>query len=491
MFPQTFRKAMKLCRSRAVITASIVTLLLLYYIWRAHDLKTAPLPSILHAQVACPESPLLNDVLVVIRTGATEVLEKLPVHFQTVLTCVPDYIIYSDFEEDIEGHHIFDVLDRIHDAIRMTVPELWLYNKLRASGREGLEYQTSFGSGPGGALDNPGWKLDKWKFLPMVDRALQYKPDAKWFIFVEPDTYMIWQNMLMYLSEFDPSKPYYLGRHMYIGSVLFAHGGSGFMISNPAMKMVTSYWKEHQSWFDEYTAKEWAGDMILGKAMENVGITLFSASPHIQGDSLTSVDWTINKLDKPPWCYAPLTFHHMAKQEFHLLWQFEKEWLQYNKGTAILRFRDIFKSIIHPRLQPERTEWDNVSGGAEYSDEALAKLSDEDRAGLSPTERQAQVSFHHCRAACESKLSCIQFSHAPGKCFLSNELRLGHAVESQCLEYSHAAGKCIRTKGKGAPDAVPDKESFISSGWMMNRVLDASKQIDQACQSPEGNDWVT
>ncbi|KAI1170240.1 glycosyltransferase family 31 protein [Nemania sp. FL0916] len=481
MLPRTLRKTLKSCRSRPLVVASFVFIVLLYHLWQTHSITAADTPStLLHSSpLNCPKSPLVDDVLVVVRTGATEVLEKLPVHFDTVLKCVPDYIIYSDFEEDVAGHHVYDVLNQTSDHVRETVPEFWLYNKLRSTGRKDLEYQTLFGSGPAGAQDNPGWKLDKWKFMPMADRALQHRPDAKWFVFVEPDTYMVWQNVLTYLSQLEHRKPYYLGRHMYIGKVLFAHGGSSFMISNAAMKMVTTYWREKQDWFDDYTAKEWAGDMILGRAMADINIPLVSAAPHVQGDSLTSVDWTLNKQDKPPWCYAPLSFHHMTEREFHILWQFENAWLHHNKGNAVLRFRDVFKNVIHPRLQAERINWDNLSGGTEYS-----------RSALSKTEREAQVSFKHCQAACESKPSCIQYSHVPGKCVLSNELRLGHEAESRCLEYSSVANKCIKMEEKGDSNTASKDGSFVSSGWIMDRVMDASKQMDKACQSPEGNDWV-
>ncbi|KAI0466838.1 hypothetical protein F4859DRAFT_286060 [Xylaria cf. heliscus] len=485
------RKGSRPFRSFALLTGSIISLFIIFDLWRARNFIAATDSLTIHSPPVCPESPLLDDILVVMRTGATEVLVKLPVHFRTVLKCVPDYIIYSDLEEEIEGHHTVDVLDEISDNVRATAPEFWLYNKLRAGGREGLEYQTSFGSGPTGALDNPGWKLDKWKFLPMVDRALRHRPDAKWFVFIEPDTYMIWQNMLEYLARFDPSKPHYIGTPMYIGSVLFAHGGSGFMISNPAMKMVLKHWKEQKDWFDEYTAKEWAGDMVLGRAMKDAGIDLFSASPHLQGNSLTGVDWTVNKLDKPSWCYAPLTFHHMTKPEFYMMWRFEKQWLHYRESTANLpRYRDIFRSIIHPQLRSERGAWDNLPTGVEYSDEAFEKLSDENRHALSEKEREAQVSFEHCRDVCESKPSCIQFSHAPGKCIISNELRMGHAAESQCLEYSHVAGKCVRTEEDGARD-VFSKENSVRSGWVMARVLQSLEQMDDACSSLGGSAWVT
>ncbi|KAH8162252.1 hypothetical protein CIB48_g6015 [Xylaria polymorpha] len=491
MLIKVSRKASKRFRSFVILTTSIILLLFFFDLWPVRSLLATPSSLGRHPPLACPESPLLDDVLVVIRTGATEVLVKLPVHFRTVLRCVPDYIIYSDLEEDIEGHHTFDVLDQVSDHYKTSAPEFWLYNKLRASGREELEYQTLFGSGPAGALDNPGWKLDKWKFLPMLDRALQHRPDAKWFVFIEPDTYMIWQNMLEYLERFDPGKPHYMGTGMYIGKVLFAHGGSGFMISNPAMKTVLKHWKEHQDWFDEYTAKEWAGDMVLGRAMTDAGIALSSASPHIQGNSLTQIDWTVNKVNKPPWCYAPLTFHHMTPPEFHTMWQFEQAWLRHKTEAGTLQFRDVFASVIQPQLQSELSAWDNTPTGTEYSEEAFSKLSDDDRNALSETERKAQASFEDCRAVCESIPSCIQFSHVPRKCIISNELRIGHAVDAECIEYSYAAGKCIRIEEDDTRDVVTNKESSPRSGWLMTRVLESLEQMEQACHSLQGNVWAT
>ncbi|KAI8629800.1 glycosyltransferase family 31 protein [Xylariaceae sp. FL1651] len=485
MFPYMHRRntIMRLRISRLIkIIAFLIPIFLFIHLLHFYHTKILGL-SLRHTPLACPNSPLLNDVLVVVRTGATEVLQKLPIHFSTVLTCVPDYIIYSDLEEDVEGHHIVDVLDRISQDVKMNTPEFWLYNRLRASGRDRLEYRTSFGSGPAGALDNPGWKLDKWKFLPMVFRALEYRPDAKWFVFIEPDTYMFWHNMLQFLSRFDPNKPYYLGKHMYIGKVLFGHGGSGFMISNPAMKMVSKHWTENQNWFDDYTAKEWAGDMILGKAMENIGVQLISPSPYIQTDSLSTLDWIINKHDKPPWCYAPLTFHHMTEHEFPILWQSEHKWLRRNEGSTTLQLRDIFESIIKPRLHSQLADWDNQSRDAVYTNEAVAKLSDADRAAVTQTERDAQISSEHCQAACESKPSCMQFFYIPGQCFLSNELRLGHAVESQCVEYSHIKGKCVKMQDVEGLQAGYEKASSVKSGWIMDRVWEASKEMDKACQS--------
>jgi hypothetical protein len=429
----------------------------------------------------------------VFRTGATEVLEKLPVHFDTTLRCVPDHIIYSDFEEDVQGRHIYDALDEISDTLKNTVPEFELYNHLRAHGREGLNSTVQFGSGPAGAIQNPGWKLDKWKFLPMVNKALRHRPDAKWFVFIEPDTYIMWPNLLKYLAKFDPSEPHYIGKHMYIGDVLFAHGGSGFALSNTAVRRVTEHWSAHVDEYAQYTNKEWAGDVVLGRTLRDVDIHLFWAFPHFQGDAVSALDHNITKVDKKPWCFAPVTYHHMRQEEVRMLWKFEQDWhLRAGNSAATMRHRDVFKEFILPHLPVECSDWDNLSIGTEYSEDAFSKLSDKQMRALSQAEKEGPESFQKCKAICESKPSCLQFSYAAGKCSISNEFRQGYKATSQCLEYSNAAGGCLRSKMvEGSDGANAQIISSVRSGWMIERLSDYVKEMDISCDAEDGNDWVT
>lgn len=450
--------------------------------------------------IICPKSPLMKDVYVVMRTGATESQEKLPIHFKTVLTCVPDYVIYSDMDEIVDGQRVRDVLrgEVVNETIRSAAPEFRLYDRLRARGRDGLDYETTFGSGPAGALDNPGWKLDKWKFLPMVDRALRDRPDAAWFVFVEPDTYLLWTNLLEYLGRLDAEKAWYLGKHMYASGTLFAHGGSGFVLSRPAMKLVSLHWRAHQAELEQATLKGWAGDMILGQALKESGVDLFWAYPHFQGDSLTGIDWAVEKLERQAWCYAATTFHHMNPEEIATLWQFEQTWYRRNSRSsgnsgsgsggssgATLRFRDIFNNLVRHRLRTERTGWDNMSIGREYSEEALARLSQNDVDNLSLVEQNAHASFDMCRTTCEQQPSCIQFSFVPGTCSVSNELRLGRAADTQCLEYSNAAGKCVKEVAVTGED-----DDVVRSGWMMDRIPGYVYWLDEFCDKVR-DVWVT
>ncbi|GAW14573.1 hypothetical protein ANO14919_039760 [Xylariales sp. No.14919] len=479
----------RLRRLRPALIVSAILLTVFIYLrptsMPTYNTHTSVLDQARADGVTCPQSPLMKDVFLVIRTGATEAQEKLPVHFKTILTCVPDFIIYSDMDEIVDGHKVHDVLAEVNATIKKTVPEFELYNHLRTRGRDGLDYQTMFGSGPSGALDNPGWKLDKWKFLPMVTKALYERPKAKWFVFVEPDTYVMWANLLEYLGRFEPSKPWYIGKHMYASGVLFAHGGSGFALSRPALEKVSKHWKENKSEIEQATLKGWAGDMILGKALSDVGVSMFWAYPHMQGDSLTALDWSVEKLERQAWCYAATTFHHMSAEEIATLWQFEQTWQRRNPRGAPLRFRDIFNNLVRHRLRAERAGWDNMSVGREYSDEALAKLSQNDVDNLSLVEQNAHVSFEMCQSTCRQQPRCIQFSFLPGKCSVSDHLRFGHAADTQCLEYSNAAGKCV--KEAATTGEVGD---VVQSGWIMDRIPGYTYWLDEFCDKVD-DVWVT
>ncbi|KAI0390956.1 glycosyltransferase family 31 protein [Xylariaceae sp. FL0594] len=477
----------RLRRLRPVVFVSVIFLTIYYYFGRPLLALPKPSPAMERDDgVMCSKSPLMQDVFLVIRTGATEAREKLPVHFKTMLTCVSDFVIYSDMDEIIDGHKVHDVLKEVNETIKSTAPEFKLYSHLRTRGREGLNYETMFGSGPGGALAHPGWKLDKWKFLPMVDRALHQRPKAKWFVFIEPDTYILWSNLLDYLQRFNPNKPFYLGKHMYASGVLFAHGGSGFVLSKPALLRVSKHWRENKSAIEQQTLKSWAGDMVLGKAMKDVGVDMFWAYPHLQGDGLAMIDWGVEKLERRAWCYAAASFHHMSAEEITDLWQFEQTWHRRNPSGAPLRYRDIFNNLIRHRLKAERSGWDNMSIGTEYSEEALERMPQSAVDNLSLVEQNAHVSFDMCRSACEQQPRCVQFSFIPGKCSVSDELRLGRPSDAQCLEYSNAAGKCVKeavTTGKNG--------DVVRSGWIMERIPGYSQWLDAFCADRVSNIWIT
>lgn len=85
-----------------------------------------------------------------------------------------------------------------------------MYEQLRRQGRQVIadgSLSDHRGSRPFGAQENPAWKLDRFKFLPMVNKTFKYRPGAKWFVFVEADTYLVCNNLVSYLTPFNASRP--------------------------------------------------------------------------------------------------------------------------------------------------------------------------------------------------------------------------------------------------------------------------------------------
>lgn len=403
----------------------------------------------------CPQSELANDVLVILRTGATESQEKVPIHFRTTLRCVPNFVVVSDFDEVIDGVEVTNVLDGVSDATKKEHEDFKLYHHLQERGRKGLPSQKVItamsGSSKGDYLqtDNAGWKLDKWKFLPMIDHAYKKKADAKWFVFIEADTFLGWSNLLEYLGKFDDNKPYYIGKHLYINDVEFGYGGAGFILSNPAIRKVVEQRSTHVSEYEEFTKSHWVGDCAVGKVMEDVKIPLHRAFPHLQGDSPATVDPATTKIDRDLWCFPAITYHHVSPAEIEELWAFEQDW--YDRHDITLRHRDLFHEMVRPKISHSVLAWDNMSADKEFN-------AHDHSSSHNQFERNAWKSFDHCRALCDDQKDCIQFSFDAGSCSTATKFTLGYAKP----------GKRIR------------------SGWMLDRVDDLFRSLEDRCSI---RDW--
>jgi hypothetical protein len=278
----------------------------------------------------CPPLPGIEDVQVILKTGITEALEKVPVHFQTTLRCIPNYVLFSDFEEEINGTHVHDVLRSVNETIKRTNPDFDLYNRIHEHGRSGLSPadlsrvpNTAFGM-----PDNPGWKLDKWKFLPMINETLRVRDDAKWYVFMEADTYYIWSNLLQWLAKLDPNKPYYLGNPTQIGPIIFAHGGSGFILSREAMHRASELRAQDIDGWDRYTEEQWAGDCVLGKLLHDAGAPLVWSWPLLQSNTPAEFDHFSEGYSKKPWCYPPVAYHHVTAEDIQELAKFDQGFLR-------------------------------------------------------------------------------------------------------------------------------------------------------------------
>jgi hypothetical protein len=288
-------------------------------------------------QLPCHRLPGADETLVIFRTGSNEMVNRLTVHLTTSLQCFPNHLIFSDLDEQYHGEHILDALADVNPEILDNNPDFELHRRLRKSGRTSLDPSELAGSPDRfaiktGKAENPGWKLDKWKFLPMVNKTLHERPNMKWYVFIEADSFLLWSTLQKYLTTLDSTKPIYAGKQTLIGSDLFAHGGSGFVVSQPALRMVVDHYVTHKAEIEEFTDGHWAGDCVLGKAFTDSGVPLTNAWPAFQGDypglvQYTRADARANAEKSRLWCGTPVSYHHMSAAMVEEMWNFEQDWL--------------------------------------------------------------------------------------------------------------------------------------------------------------------
>ncbi|KIV77793.1 hypothetical protein PV11_09573 [Exophiala sideris] len=362
---------------------------------------------------------IAQDVQIVLKTGAAEVFDKLLVHLTTVTSCIPpsDLIIFSDLDENIGPYQLHDAFRAIPEKEKSSSPDFGTYHK-----------QKLFREHRKGVRDlQEGRKLDKYKFLPMMERMWwDFKPKKKWYVFIETDTFVVWENLFHWLAHMDADQPLYMGSPVWPkGKYVFAHGGSGFVLSRPALRLIASAGRPyfegtslefvpgtHQFGFD--LTRYCCGDEVLAQAFGESGLKLHGYWPMFNGERPSSV-----RFGKEHWCEPVFTLHHLSPEEVNEFWQWYHGRLQETEQQAPLLFEDIFH-FIEAKIDTTREDWDNMSEDIEISHTTPGQAFD--------SMSWVGESVEMCRAACLAEPSCYQFRLKGQSCTLSRSIRLGHPV---------------------------------------------------------------
>lgn len=378
-----------------------------------------------------------EEVLLVIKTGSTEIQKKMPVHLETSLTATPLALIFSDAAQDFHGHPIRDALSEISPETWMSSPEdHGTYQQIRqAVYRNDTDTLASIDG-------TKAWNLDKWKFVPMLHQAVDFmltSTSTRWLVIIEADTTLSWPNLLRWLRHQKSNKPLLLGHTILHAGTPFAHGGSGIIISRQAAEQLRQtrgekYKDEHDyfSAWERRTGQTRYGDLTMSLALQEAGVPVTQSWPMTQGESVASMDW----LDRM-WCEMHVFWHHIGSNEMRTLWDFELQWMKSHKTPT--RFRDMFIHLVQPRIQSERTKWKNFSNGR--------ILKAPFPKGAADYEKLSVVSPDACANACvhEKSFMCMQWMFTTGKCFLDKSVRLGRPTK-------------------------PNAKKLWHSGWMNDRI---------------------
>lgn len=424
-------------------------------------------------RLPCARLPGASDVFVVVKTGATESRLKIPVQSQTSFRCIPNFDIYSDLEEVVSGHVVHDALDDINSNRRYTDPVFELYRDQIEAQHRGRKDFTGFlvatdtrAFKEGVALPKDdaligekierASKLDGWKVLPILEKAILAKPRAKWFVFIEADTALIWSNLLAWLARFDPSVPQYFGSQAHAKDLDFAHGSPGFILSNRAVRLAVDAMSANASRYETMLSEEGCGDLVLGRLLHDIGIDMLHAWPILQNHTPATLEYTDQN-----WCHAVVSFHHMSPSQLSTLWGFEQAWVgevEDPRRAPAIKHAEIFYEFVAPHLTKSRAYWDNMS-----QDKVLT--ADPNR-HMSVNETRATQAPDGCRLFCESREACLQWRFQGRTCAMGHAVRLG--FEQDRTGWTEP----LTVKGKAG-----FRREIITSGWIVDRIEAATREL--------------
>lgn len=288
-----------------------------------HETESAHNHTLISQHVDCLNAPGADRVMIVLKTGASEIYEKLPTHLITLFRCTQHYLIFSDLPQTYSDYQIHDALDTVSPKYKDDHEDFEMYRKLQKYQREGQNVAKLKGE--------KGWSLDKWKFLPMMHESYRLaSPDVDWFVYIEADTSLSWTNLLQFLGRMDPRKPLYLGAQNVIGPTTFAHGGSGFIISRGAAKRIEDRRRKmgaraYDDRWELSTSLSCCGDEVVARALVEVDVDLTPSWPRLQGETVDTLDWT-----EKHWCTPAITWHHVSPSQVDSMWRFQNEWVKEN-----------------------------------------------------------------------------------------------------------------------------------------------------------------
>lgn len=224
---------------------------------------------------SCASFPDTSNILVIVKTGATESYARIPTQLVTVLRCLPDFLIFSDLEQHIAGYHIYDSLDTVTHDVKEENPDFDLYRRQQACPVD--QQSCNADADDDGRQKRQGWKLDRYKNIHIAEKTYRLRPSYDWYIFIDADTYVLWRNLVQWLLKLgDPwNKKYYIGSATLIDDFPFAHGGSGYILSQATMWDLAGSHAGIANSYDMTAKDSCCGDYVLGLALnETISVGL-------------------------------------------------------------------------------------------------------------------------------------------------------------------------------------------------------------------------
>jgi hypothetical protein len=306
------------------------------------------------------------------------------------------------------------------------------------------------------------WELDKFKNLPMLEHAYKIAPpEVEWFVFMDGNTYVLFDNLVNILKTLDPTQYHYFGKDA--GG--YAHGGAGVVLSRAVMDATFGTNKTLVESFLDTTFASCCGDYMVGHMLGQVLGTHVRPVDGFQTDTYWDVEMKENL-----WCQPLVTFYKINPHEIEVVWEYER--VKRLQGRNIT-YSELYKDFYLPFMTGEKKSWDNR---AQHT--TISEKQDEDN-DVKPSDKGGEQvrpyeNVEACRRYCESDKECLSFRlrQEPRECQTAPYFRFGHATHEWI-------------KGtEGSPDMI--------SGWMVDRIRDvrARSRCDDDYEFVDGRDRV-
>lgn len=298
-------------------------------------------PDLEAERVSAAPSPELSvppsDILLIVKTGASTAWRRMPIQLITTLSNLPNSVVYSDLQENLSYEiQTVDVLSNVSDILRVHDTTAYdIYQDLQTNVHTYREQAQLPGDEPELPPGNkPGWVLDRYKFLPMLEHAQKNYPGFKWTVYIEDDTFVFWTNLLRWLATVSADdEPSYYGAFSGENDATFAQGGSGIVFSRSLMASVFSGPKiPTLQEYANFTANACCGDMVLGKVLRDHDV--FVNRGEFGPISFRPEPPWKTAFEEFSWCKPIFTLHHLHQRDLVQLTMLEREHNQGNRSSV-------------------------------------------------------------------------------------------------------------------------------------------------------------
>ncbi|KAI8826499.1 hypothetical protein BJ741DRAFT_540761 [Chytriomyces cf. hyalinus JEL632] len=265
------------------------------------------------------------SIAIALKTGRETLHSRVPMQMLTFLRGHKQFLLLGD----ASGHALG--ITRMTDVL-LGAWRTHLKKRSEALSKGRLAKRGSLGMGLDPAKDrvksgeedwSGGWALDAHKNLPGLKLVYKKYPNVDWYLMIDDDSYVMMDNLKMYLQKLDPNKKHYIGQmnrfkgcdgvSEYGTGPHFAQGGAGIVISRGAMVAMMEN-------IDDCIVRYkdcWAGDIRVGLCLRD------SAIPIHHQVGFHGIPPTKDFIFPTNPCEVPFVFHHVLPLQMQMLHSIE------------------------------------------------------------------------------------------------------------------------------------------------------------------------